>query len=546
MIDDDSSKGGQKKILVLGWYQLLIPLFFWAVALFAISDALLFWIRGESRYEQNILKEWLEEARIFRKSLPELIDNYQKLIGRENTSQDRFQDGLSQMILVRREEIYQHLRALGEPPTKIYPDILPLFPTFYEIEITIADELDRPIRWSSGFPFQPQQCQVLDYSITENARVKLYYQLHAYDRRRSLEQEKYSRGRWLFLVGSGLAMAVTIQSLLSFFRERRRVLQSESARRAASIAEKEMLAQQLVAKAAEESARRAASIAEKEMLAQQLVAKAAEKDAIELRSQMYAGVGIMAGSYAHNIKNLLVRPLDLLRRCVGNKELDASTATMLGEVEVTLGAVSDRLEQILRTVRRQDDKFEPVRIDLRDLVLKTIASWKNLADDKWKIDLEIDEQAFCQEAFIKADPSLLQQILENLIFNARDAIFEQRIALREQARSGQTQDIQKAKITILEAAAWRGRISFVFSSHAGDIFLEVRDNGAGMTPEVIARCTEAYFSTRRESAIFGGLGSGMGLGLSFVQSVLDKSGGKMTVISQKGFGTTFKLQFETV
>lgn len=520
MIDDDSSKGGQKKILVLGWYQLLIPLFFWAVALFAISDALLFWIRGESRYEQNILKEWLEEARIFRKSLPELIDNYQKLIGRENTSQDRFQDGLSQMILVRREEIYQHLRALGEPPTKIYPDILPLFPTFYEIEITIADELDRPIRWSSGFPFQPQQCQVLDYSITENARVKLYYQLHAYDRRRSLEQEKYSRGRWLFLVGGGLAMAVTIQSLLSFFRERRRALQSESARRAASIAEKEMLAQQLVA-------------------------KAAEKDAIELRSQMYAGVGIMAGSYAHNIKNLLVRPLDLLRRCVGNKELDASTATMLGEVEVTLGAVSDRLEQILRTVRRQDDKFEPVRIDLRDLVLKTIASWKNLADDKWKIDLEIDEQAFSQEAFIKADPSLLQQILENLIFNARDAIFEQRIALREQARSGQTQDIQKAKITILEAAAWRGRISFVFSSHAGDIFLEVRDNGAGMTPEVIARCTEAYFSTRRESAIFGGLGSGMGLGLSFVQSVLDKSGGKMTVISQKGFGTTFKLQFET-
>ena len=113
-----------------GWYLFLLPLFFWAIALFAISDALLFWIKGESKYEQNILKEWLEEARVFRKSLPELIDNYRKLISRDSTKLGPPQDELKQMVLVRREEIDQHLRALGEPPTKIHPDILPLFPTF--------------------------------------------------------------------------------------------------------------------------------------------------------------------------------------------------------------------------------------------------------------------------------------------------------------------------------------------------------------------------------------------------------------------------------
>ena len=132
-----------------GLYLFLLPLFFWAIALFAISDALLFWIKGEAKYEQNILKEWLEEARVFRKSLPELIDNYRKLADTENTKVESLQDGLNQLVLVRREEIYQHLRALGEPPTKIHPGILPLFPTFYEIEITIAEESDRPIRWAS-------------------------------------------------------------------------------------------------------------------------------------------------------------------------------------------------------------------------------------------------------------------------------------------------------------------------------------------------------------------------------------------------------------
>ena len=255
----------------LGLYLFLVPLFFWAIALFAISDALLFWIKGEAKYEQNILKEWLEEARVFRRSLPELIDNYRKFANTESARVEPLQDGLNQLVLVRREEIYQHLRALGEPPTKIHPGILPLFPNFYEIEITIAEESDRPSRWASGFPFQPEQSQILEYTIADNAKVKLYYQLHAYDRRRSIEQEKLSRGRWLFLVGAGLALAVTIQSFYSYFRERARFIQSQKVAQAAALAEKELLAQQLVA-------------------------KAAEKDSVELRSQMYAGVGIMAGS----------------------------------------------------------------------------------------------------------------------------------------------------------------------------------------------------------------------------------------------------------
>ena len=55
---------------------------------------------------------------------------------------------------------------------------------------------------------------------------------------------------------------------------------------------------------------------ERKLLEQRLATQAAERQALELKSQLYASIGIMAGSYAHNIKNLLVRPNDLLRRCL--------------------------------------------------------------------------------------------------------------------------------------------------------------------------------------------------------------------------------------
>jgi len=64
----------------------------------------------------------------------------------------------------------------------------------------------------------------------------------------------------------------------------------------------------------------------------------------------------MAGSYAHNIKNLLVRPNDLLRRCLEGDGLSSDQVHMLHEVRQTLGTVTERLQQILRTVRRDPSR----------------------------------------------------------------------------------------------------------------------------------------------------------------------------------------------
>src|SRR5262249_61220219 len=99
-----------------------------------------------------------------------------------------------------------------------------------------------------------------------------------------------------------------------------------------------------------------------------LATQAAERHALELKSQLYASIGIMAGSYAHNIKNLLVRPNDLLRRCLEVDGLSTDQEHMLKEVRHTLGTVTERLQQILRTVRRDPSRPERLRLDLNELV----------------------------------------------------------------------------------------------------------------------------------------------------------------------------------
>src|SRR5207248_1313122 len=91
---------------------------------------------------------------------------------------------------------------------------------------------------------------------------------------------------------------------------------------------------------------------EEARLAAQRRASAAERATLELKSQFFANIGIMAGSYAHNIKNLLVRPNDLLARCAATDGVGPAQQTMLGEVRETLGTVTERLQEILHTIRR--------------------------------------------------------------------------------------------------------------------------------------------------------------------------------------------------
>jgi signal transduction histidine kinase len=478
--------------------------------------------------DENSLREWLSEARPYRKTLPELVREY--LQEADNP------------LSVKKEEIEEQLRALGDP-LRLYPGQLPLFPEIYRIEIRFSDPENpnlRPIVWGDDTP-RLSRGQVLFYPLLgeddPRARLHVEYQLHAYNQR---QREQEQRQAMLHGVG-GLAgaAAVLAAAWVYFFlrRERARELQRLVAQQMIEHAEKLRLESELRRQEIE----RKHEEMERTLLKERLATQVAEQHALELKSQLYASISIMAGSYAHNIKNLLVRPNDLLSRCLEGNGISPDQEGMLVEVRQTLGTVTERLQQILRTVRRDPTKSEMARLDLNLVAGDIVRTWQDLADDKWKMSLTAELSG--EPLWIDADVSHLQQAIENLLFNARDATFEMRNQLRDQARRAGRTDPQQMRQALIDAAAWRGSVVLRTRSQGDRVILEVQDNGIGMSDEVRRRCTETHFSTKRDNAIYEGISTGMGLGLSFVVVILEHHHAELTIESQPLRGALFRVSF---
>ncbi len=511
------------------------PILLWVLMVAALVNALESRFQGDEEYDRAALREWVEESRVFRATLPDLVRGYLAAV-----ADDRDQNEL----LSLREEIQVQLKSLADP-TKMYGGQLPLFPAIYRLELNFATDADpppEPIIWESGIP-RPRQnrsARLLEDHLLgptdHRAVLRFEYQLHAYNKRQRNEQAAANRLRWIGALAAGATALAFLWIYLVQRRERereqRRLLDQQQ------LAEAERLA--LANELRRQEAERKHEEAERKLLEQRLATQAAERQALELKSQLYASIGIMAGSYAHNIKNLLVRPNDLLRRCLEHDGLSREQDHMLREVRQTLGTVTERLQQILQTVRRDPSHADVTRFDLNAVVHDIFRNWQDLARDKWKLKLTLDLSP--EALWIEGDPSHIQQAVENLLFNARDATFEMRNHLREQARRAGERDDHERRQALIAAAAWKG--SVVLRTRRADdwVILEVQDNGIGMTDEVRRRCTETHFSTKRNNAVYEGNSTGMGLGLSFVSVILEHHRARLDIDSEPERGALFRVR----
>jgi signal transduction histidine kinase len=516
---------------------LLAPVLLWALFLAVLAPLLPSWLRGDEAHDEQALHEWIDEAATGRDALPRMVADYLDAVARARRKDPATGPGNDLLLRLRSDEIEEHLKSLGNTPTKMYPGQLILFPIIYRMEVRFPDDLNLPpIAWDSDLPRHPSQLRELPHALPGDAHVLVQYQLHAYRKRQRLEQAASFRFRWVgVLAVSGTALALSWMYLV-----RRR--ESERERHRAEAQHQIERAERL-----HEEARRS-------LLEQRLATQAAERQALELKSQLYASIGIMAGSYAHNIKNLLVRPNDLLRRCLEADGLSGDQEQMLREVRQTLGTVTERLQQILRTVRRDPSRSEVARLDLNAVLRDLEHTWRDLARERWKLELTLDLDP--EPLWVEGDLSHLQQAVENLLFNARDATFEMRNHIRDEARKqrseisdqrsvigDQRSEGERVRQALIAAAAWKGRV-VLRTRRAGDrAVLEVRDNGIGMTEEVRRRCTETHFSTKRDNAIYEGNSTGMGLGLSFVTAILDHHGAALEVESEPLRGATLRASF---
>jgi two-component system, cell cycle sensor histidine kinase and response regulator CckA len=520
---------------------LVAPLLLWVLFVAVLLRLLPSWMRGADDYDEKALKEWLDEAGA-RDNLPKMLRDYLEAVAawRKQFPDAPLSDNL--LLGLHAEKIQEQLQSMGDPPTKMYPGQLILFPTIYRMEVRFDDGLRLPpITWDSDLPRHPSQYRNLEYQkFTDGATVLVQYQLHVYKKRQRAEQDANFRLRWVSL----LAVAGTVLAFswvyLVHRRETDRERQRDEARRQIERAERLRIEEELRRQEAE----RLHEEAERNLLEQRLATQAAERQALELKSRLYASIGIMAGSYAHNIKNLLVRPNDLLRRCLEADGMSGDQQQMLHEVRQTLGTVTERLQQILRTVRRDPNHSEMSRIDLNAVLRDLDHTWRDLARERWKLEIVLDLDP--EPLWIEGDLSHLQQAVENLLFNARDATFEMRNHLRDEARrqaGGTGPEAERVRQALIAAAAWKGRVVLRTRRDSDRAILEVSDNGVGMTEEVRRRCTEKHFSTKRDNAIYEGNSTGMGLGLSFVTSILEHHGVPLEIESQPLRGATFRAGF---
>jgi signal transduction histidine kinase len=507
---------------------LLAPLLLGGLLFFTLREPVLWWLQGQQRYDAESLKEWIEEARVVQ-TLPDMVAAYLDLNARlqqlESKDDSDARRELERRLPLKAQEIRVQLQSLGIPLTTMYPRQLPLFPKIYRIEVRFDPSLKlAPIEWDSELPRDPSQYRELEPVRLDSrgAWVDVQYQLHAYAQRQYKERQDAAKRFWL----SGLAVLFTTLALTWLYigqrRDRERERQRLRAEQQAHEADRLRLEEELRRQEAERKQ------------------QDAERQTLELKSQLFANIGIMAGSYAHNIKNLLVRPNDLLRRCLERDGISAEQSHMLDEVRQTLGTVTERLQQILQTVRRDPSKAERVRIDLNALARELARTWADLAREKWKLVLHVDLAP--EPLWIEGDLSHLQQAIENLLFNARDATFEMRNQLREQARHLEAQEPERRQ-ALIAAAGWKGEVTLRTRQADGRAVLEVQDNGFGMTEEVRRRCTQTHFSTKRNNALFAGLSAGMGLGLSFVLVILEHHGAKLEIDSEPLRGAIFRVAF---
>jgi signal transduction histidine kinase len=495
---------------------------------------LLNFLRSDRGYDEAAMQEWIEETPAFHDTLPVMVREYLHSLDEAKDKGDAFAFELSE----KEEKIREHFKALGNV-IKMYDGQLPLFPKIYRFTLTVTPTVgmqSKTIVWDSDLSRLSGQYREMNYSI-DRAVLNVKYQLHAYNKRQQAEQMSGARLRWigvLALAGTGLA---GLWIFLVQHRERERERQRALVEQQINQAENLRLEEELLRREAEQRQQDA----EHNLLEQRLATQAAERQALELRSQLYASIGIMAGSYAHNIKNLLVRPNDLLRRCLEGDGLAEDKEHMLQEVRTTLGTVTERLQQILRTVRRDPSRAELTRLDLNRIVRELQGTWVDLARDKWKLHLAAEVAP--EPLWIEGDLSHLQQAIENLIFNARDATFEMRNHLRDEARRRDELQPPELRLALIDAARWRGLVTLRTRREGDRAILEVQDNGIGMTLEVRQRCTETHFSTKRDNAIYEGNSTGMGLGLSFVLAILEHHHASLDIASAPLQGATMRVTF---
>jgi two-component system, cell cycle sensor histidine kinase and response regulator CckA len=234
-----------------------------------------------------------------------------------------------------------------------------------------------------------------------------------------------------------------------------------------------------------------------------------------VQSQKMQAIGQLAGGIAHDFNNLLTAisgHCDLLLLRHAREDHDYAD---LVQIHQNANRAASLVGQLLALSRKQT--LKPEQIDLQDVLSDMTHLLNRLLGEKVKMRL-VHAQGM---GYIRADKRKLEQVLMNLVVNARDAMDQGGTIRVETEQVHLAEDLQRDLARL----------------PAGDYaVIRVVDTGCGIPADRLQKIFEPFFTTKR-------VGEGTGLGLSTAYGIVKQSGGFIFVDSIVGEGSTFQLYF---
>jgi two-component system cell cycle sensor histidine kinase/response regulator CckA len=231
------------------------------------------------------------------------------------------------------------------------------------------------------------------------------------------------------------------------------------------------------------------------------------------QSQKMEAIGQLAGGVAHDFNNILTVIHGHASLLLVDKTVTNNAARSSQQIAQAAERAAGLTRQLLTFSRRQ--VMQPRRLDLNVVVSNMTMMLGRILGE----DIALQLHYWPQPAYIKADSSMIEQVLLNLVVNARDAM----------PKGGQL------AIKIATSKADPNYRKYQPESKAEDfICLNVSDTGCGIDPETLRRIFEPFFTTKE-------VGKGTGLGLATVYGIINQHQGWIEVDSEVGKGSTFRV-----